>query len=285
MLLRHILKLIRPQNGLIIALSFATGWLWFAAPAPGLWIGMALVYLLHSAGTIRNDVVDQEADRLNMPDRPLVSQGLSLLSAEAFFWGFMLLAITLSLFGGKAFFVWGLLIYVVGWLYNEPPYLASHRPLMSIILLILYFTLLPLLFGAWVSSGQLPFNNLPTLLVFTGLSLSRGATSIFKDYKDVVGDQATGKITFLLRYGSRVTSLTGLIFSSIGGLFILFGTGLVKGFSLVMLPTVLFICLGIWHRFTVVQKPKVAIRGFGLIYSNEIRLQLAHLFWLICPYF
>ncbi len=282
-MLRDILVLVRPQNGLVATLSFALGWLWFAPVGVNLWVGMAIVYLLHSAGTIMNDIVDQETDRLNMANRPLVSGKISLITAQTFYLSFILLALALTMLGGRLFLIWGFIIYLAGWLYNERPFLGSHRPISSIILLILCFTTLPFIFGAQAASGQVFLITAPFVITAIGISFSRGATSLFKDFKDVIGDEATGKETFLLRFGSTITSNTGLLLSVLGGLLILWGTIVARGVGIKMLPAILFIVTGIWLRFRVARGSKKGTETFSSIYTNEIRLQLSHILWIIWP--
>ena len=282
-MVREILVLVRPQNGLIVALSFAAGWLWFAPVGTGLWIGIAVVYLLHSAGTIRNDIVDRETDRINKPDRPLVTGKISQATAEALFFGFMLLTVAFAILGGPAFLIWGALLYFGAWLYNEPPFLGSHRPISSIVLMAVCFTTLPFIFGAQVGSGQMFLTSAPFILTIIGLSLSRAATSIFKDFKDVVGDKATGKKTFLLEFGSATTARSGFLLSIVGGALLLGGTAMAKGVGLEAVPAALFVVIGIWYRLRVARDPEKGTENFSPIYTNEIRLQLAHLLWIVWP--
>lgn len=280
---RELLILVRPQNGAIITLSFAAGWLWFANANRDLWIGMAMVYLLHSAGTIKNDIVDLESDKLNMPDRPLVTGKISLAAAEIFFYGFMVLALALAILGGKLFFIWGAIIYFTGWLYNERPFLGSHRPISSIFLLVLYFTTLPLIFGALASNTNNFLFNLNFIILIIGFSLSRAATSLFKDYKDTIGDKATGKKTFLLKFGPAITARVGLLFATIGGILILLVTTTSKGVGPKILLTIFSITLGLLFRAKVALDPTKGTSTFGNIYSNETRLQLSHILWIIWP--
>jgi geranylgeranylglycerol-phosphate geranylgeranyltransferase len=282
-MVRDIVILLRPQNGLVVALSFAAGWLWMAPASGGLWIGMALVCVLHSAGTIRNDIVDRETDRINMPDRPLASGNISLATAQAFFFGFLTLAIALTILGGRTFLVWGTVIYFAGWLYNEPPFLGSHRPISSITLLALYFTALPFIFGAQAAGGIAPLVATPFIITVLGVSLSRAATALFKDYKDVAGDRATSKKTFLFKFGASLTARAGFLLSIIGGILLLSETIMAKGIGPQMAPAILFIIIGVWLRFRVVRNPEQGTATFGPIFSNEIRLQLSHILWIIWP--
>lgn len=282
-MLQEIFILVRPQNGLVIALSFAAGWLFVSPISAGLWIGMGVVYFLHSAGTIKNDIVDRETDRINMPNRPLVSGKIPLVAADAFFFGFIALALSLAILGGKIFFIWGAIIYFVGWLYNEPPFLGSHRPVYSIVLLALYFTAIPFIFGAQAGGGKIFSITVPFIITLIGMSLSRGATSLFKDFKDVVGDRATNKKTFFLEFGSTTTTLSSLLLSIVGGALILYGTAIANGVGLQMLPAIIFIVIGIWFRFRVARYPIKGVATYDLIYSNEIRLQLSHILWIIWP--
>jgi 4-hydroxybenzoate polyprenyltransferase len=282
-MLREIVILLRPQNGLVAALSFTAGWLWVAPVHPDLWIGIALVLLLYSAGTIRNDIIDREADRLNMPHRPLVSGKIPPATAQAFFFGLLFFSLALVLLGGGIFFIWGTILYLIGWLYNEPPFLGSHRPIYSMLLLALDFTALPFIFGAQVAGGSRVFTTASFIIVVVGISFSRIATTLFKDFKDVIGDRATGKETFLLRFGSGITARTGLLLSIAGGVFLLLGTALAKGIGIQMIPAIVFIIIGVWLRLRVVRDPAKGTATFGLIYSNEIRLQLSHILWIIWP--
>jgi 4-hydroxybenzoate polyprenyltransferase len=102
-----------------------------------------------------------------------------------------------------------ILIYTtVGWLYNARPFQLSHRPILSIVFLGIYYALLPCLFGLLLSGNSLT----PLFIIFLiCYSLCRCSISLLKDYKDVTGDKKHHKHTFLLTYGQRRVALISTV--------------------------------------------------------------------------
>ncbi len=278
---RDFLTLTRPQNSLVALLSLGFGWLLYANFSSQLLVACAVIYFIHTAQTIRNDIVDLETDRINAPNRPLPSGRVSLANAQMFEFGFLLLAIALSLFTGPILFVGVVFFYCIGWLYNEPPYLGSHRPLASIILLVIYFVVVPFTLGIFLSGGAFQTVSILTLL---GFSLSRAAVSLFKDFKDTKGDKVVGKKTFLLTYGAEVTTRTAFFLSVVGSGLLLYSLFFISQIQFSLLPVLLVIAsvvFGIICRFKALRDPKLGESLFGWIYSNELRLQLVTILLLL----
>jgi len=278
--LRDLISLIRPQNSLIAALSFASGWLFIARPAYDLWIGIAVLCLIHSAQTIRNDIIDLEGDRLNAPGRPLPSGRISVRSAATLEFCLMLAALSFIMLSKPALLIGAGIFCIVGWLYNEKPFLGSHRPVASMLLLAFYFAVIPWLMGMYLSGGTVTAYGWIALL---GFALSRIATSLFKDFKDTKGDAATGKRTFLLAFGSEAATKAAAVLSICGAVLFLCATWLSIRNPVAMIPALAASCFGIFLRLKAARDPQLGEGMFGRIYSNELRLQLAYILWTSWP--
>lgn len=169
-------------------------------------------------GTSLNDYQDYEIDMINLkgdPDRPIIT-GLASRTevlAAAIVSGVVSLILATILSWNHALLIMGLLVLNAS--YSLRPFQISRRGGLAPLVLPLGYILLPFL------AGYLLVNSSPQpilWLLVAAYYLHFIGRIILKDYRDVKGDAAHGKRTFLLRHGNKaVCALAGLAISS-GGL-------------------------------------------------------------------
>ena len=200
--LRALLRLPRPLNGLITALSvgvgaFAAGapqhHLYGAAPPPEVWWAALAAALVAGAGNALNDVADLEIDRINRPQRPLPTGHLSRRAALVQSVVLALAGIGLALWQGPALGGMALLVTAALVLYD----LWLKRTALWGNLLVSALAAAAFPFGA-LAAGQLGRAWIPAGFAF----LFHLGREIVKDLEDVEGDRAQGARTLPLRAGA-----------------------------------------------------------------------------------
>lgn len=189
------LALVRLKNLLLAAAGVAIG----GILAQGAWrlsaaVAWAMVSaaLLAAAGNTANDLFDRDADRINRPDRPLVSGRVSERAA------FLLagiaggLGLLIAWFLGRDMFLLALAALVVMLLYSPliKPWGLPGNVAVAVI------ASLPPVYGAmadhFVRAGYVPF-AMGVILHF--------AREIVKDLEDVAGDRVQGRRTVPIAFG------------------------------------------------------------------------------------
>jgi 4-hydroxybenzoate polyprenyltransferase len=167
-------------------------------------------------------------------------------------------------------------------LYSNKPARISRRGGLAPLLLPIGYVFLPFSIGYLAISDKITSSS---LLVLAGLYLHFLARIILKDYRDVKGDKAFGKKTFLLNRGNlAVCVVSGLsLFASTALLF--YGAGEWLGAFAYSLVILLFLGIGLLGRLSRTpswkwQKPILAAFGrsmtgvtacliFGLLFTIE----------------
>lgn len=206
-----------------------------------------VVALWYINGTALNDYDDYEIDKVNLAkdkDRPLVT---GLLRKNE------LLAIALITAAG-ALFLSGVdknalmlttCLLVLNWAYSLKPIRISYRGALAPLMLPLGYVVLPVSLGYIAGGAEV---NLSFLAFVVCVYLQFAARIVLKDFRDVKGDKAFGKRTFLLAYGAKVVCITSIICLTVGtlGLIILnrqyfnfaaFPIMVMLGFALTMLDS------------------------------------------------
>ncbi len=197
--LQALIRLSRPLNCLITALSVVVGGLSAGASLPPAGVGWAALAaaLVAGGGNALNDLADLEIDRINRPERPLPAGALGRPAA--------LLLSLLLLLGGIGLARWqgealgavalavaaGLVLYDL-WLKRTPLW-------GNLLVSALAAAAFP--FGA-LALGQLGRAWIPTGFAF----LFHLGREIVKDLEDVEGDQAQGARTLPLRAGAALAA-------------------------------------------------------------------------------
>ncbi len=168
---------------------------------------LLIIALWYMNGTALNDYADYEIDLINLkgdPNRPLV---LGLVTKEelrflATSYGITAVGLAWLVSPHHAVLVGVLLI--LNHSYSLKPLQISRRGGLAPLLLPLGYVALPYFFGYWLVGGAVPS---PAWILLAALYLQFMGRIILKDYRDVKGDAAHGKRTFLLRYGNSIVCI------------------------------------------------------------------------------
>ncbi|MBN2102774.1 UbiA family prenyltransferase [bacterium] len=165
----------------------------------GLTLVMAAIYIL-------NQIRDEATDRINRK-LFLICDGhvsISKAYAEAFLFGpaGVILGFLADI---RAGFLLTSLLFFGGYIYSYPPMRMKDRPIGGILINglggMVNFTL------GWISAGGAGWIPLRSLVYFCGVA----AVMLNTTMPDIKGDQKTGKITFAVKYGVRLTVVWALI--------------------------------------------------------------------------
>ena len=172
--------------------------------------GIVALCASYVVATSLNDVFDLEVDRINHPtarDRPLVTGAAStrqlLLMAAALALAALLVS-SVSGWLGTAVIVTSLCLNVA---YSVPPVRLCARPVPAPLVLGIAYAGLPYALGLSASGATPGWRDARLAACFVLLMAGR---MLLKDFRDLRGDRAFGKRTFLLAYGKKATLIAVL---------------------------------------------------------------------------
>lgn len=204
------IKLIRPLNGLVAALSLVAA----AAVAHGRLelarFEAAAVFFLVSFGYVINDIFDQGADRMNRPQRALPSGAVTVKEAWMIAQGMLVVGLGVALAGGTRLFSYYIAVALVLMLYAK---VLSSRLLVSNIVVAALCASVFLLPAWQKNAGSVDWSAVLAAIMLTFLfNLMR---EIVKDIEDVAGDRVLGRTTVPIRFGAGrarlIACLIGLL--------------------------------------------------------------------------
>lgn len=205
MSLQGLFRITRPANALaaglatVVAYLIATGTL-----IPAVLLLFVIVTLVTAAGNVINDYYDIEIDRVNRPDRPIPSGQVTPAAARAFAIALFIAGIVVSLFTNPlciAIAVFNSLL-----LAGYAAFL-KRTPLLGNIA-VSYLAASMFLFGGALAG----MTGLSHVVPFAAMSFfAMLARELIKDAEDVEGDQASGAVTFPIRYGIRPSVILAFI--------------------------------------------------------------------------
>ncbi len=171
------------------------------------WIAFLAVTLIMAAAYVLNQIQDIDTDRINGKKFLIATGHISVKAAyvEAFF--LILLGLWIGILVNR---ITGFLLLILwlsaGILYNYPPFRWKDKPIAGLLTNGLGGVLIYMI--GWASQGDLTFHPLRILL----FGLAGMAVTLNTTLPDVEGDKKTGKITFAVRYGIRVTCYLAFLF-------------------------------------------------------------------------
>ena len=261
-----IFELGRPWNGLASSITAIIGLLLVSISLPiinVLILTFLAFFCCFSAGSVLNDIVDINIDKLNMPFRPLQSKRVTYKEALIFMVGMYTIGIGASLLLTLKFFI-VVIIFVIGSIfYSLPPIALEKRSFLAQISLSFVSFFLPA-YGSVVlitDNFIIPTN---LLLLFISFTLLYSFVNIIKDFKDIKGDKKGRKKTFVLHVGEKVAKsvmLVGTLIMFIITIFILdaiFNNWLFIAFSSLSLLVILY------YEFNFKKKPETAFQNIRL---------------------
>jgi len=173
-----------------------------------------------------NQIVDIESDRINHKLFLLPHGFVSVRTAWVLALACALAGMIIALRGGWTLVVLFSLGLLLGVMYNLPPVRLKDRPIGGVIANCLGHGALTYLIG-WYAAHCMHADVWATLrtglLASVSPALANGAVFLASTIPDAQGDQATGKVTFCVRYGLRTTSVCAslLCAGALAGVFLM----------------------------------------------------------------
>jgi 4-hydroxybenzoate polyprenyltransferase len=172
--------------------------------------GMAALLASYVVATCLNDVFDLEVDRVNHPhstDRPLVSGRATVRDLQFVALAFAVLALGVAASIGPPAVLLIAISLGLNVAYSAPPLRLCARPLFAPLVLGFAYVALP--YGVGLAAAGAAPARIDVAVVAAFLILIVGRM-LLKDFRDLRGDAAFGKRTFLVAYGKRATLLAVL---------------------------------------------------------------------------
>ncbi len=170
--------------------------------------GIILLVLFMSYGVnqVINDYFGQKEDRINAPNRPMITGELDPTSALQVSVGLLLIVLVISWFLSP----WSVIPVIAGILLNVLYEFAKSWSLIGNAIFGLSISMCSL-YG-FLASGHVPpplitSNRISVLALVAVLNALMTYYTYFKDYK---GDAATGKRTFVVKHGIRAARYAGV---------------------------------------------------------------------------
>lgn len=231
----HLLRLIRPLNLIIIALTmYGLGWYfdpmegcsctYIVTDWPFFWLVFSTI-LIAAGGNIINDYFDVRADRVNKPHRLIITKHIKKRSAIVLHWTINFIAFSIAIY--LTWYMdsfWYLFIHLfsinVLWFYSM---YFKRRFLTGNILIAALTALVPVLVGIffyqqnlprqdWYNMKLFPFNldnSTPFIILYISVGLAifaflmNLAREIVKDMEDVEGDEKLNAKTLPISWGLK----------------------------------------------------------------------------------
>ena len=283
--IRLVTLLARPAVIALLVLFAATGAAQQGGRPDGLSLGLALAavlgFLLFSVAC--NDLADEEIDRVNLPGRRPLADGL-LGRRE-----FAIIGVTAgaAALAASALLGWAALVVLAAGLavsaaYSVRPVRLADRGAVASLVLPACYVAVPYLLGVLArSGGRWSASVRPgTLLLLGGLYLGFIGRILLKDFRDVRGDALFGKRTFLVRHGRTATCL----FS--GGCWILGTVAIIATTRQLTIPLAAADILGLAGTVVLLRaldagagarRDEAIVAAIAIIGRSMILLLLAHL--------
>lgn len=208
---RVLWQLLRPKTAALLILQTLLVWMIVCGELPSWWQLTVIVVLIscwYMHAVAVNDLSDYEVDMINLThrddasDRPLVNQS----SDSKSLW-MILHFLEIILIGLWAAIdmrsVWcAVVLLFLNYAYSMRPFRISARGVLALLLLPVGYVLYPA--GLVYMLGE-SHMTVEIMISIAGLFMLFMGRLFLKDFRDEKGDRATGKRTFLVRHGPKVT--------------------------------------------------------------------------------
>lgn len=252
-MLESILKFARLR---IIATCFALAFLG-SVSGGAITLKTFFTLLIIAAWTVHansiNDFSDRDIDKVNLKnaaDRPLVTKDISYKKLWIIHFGSGFLTLFFSYFYGISAVIFTLLVLLIDYIYSLKPIRVTNRTIASPLLLSFAYVYYSFSLGYWSTSFTLGYPWFFT----TGLYFGFIARLLLKDFRDVKGDKQFGKVTFLLRYGTKTTCIISSMFWFLAALVVIKATSFAPG---VIVPLILGLIMTFILLYKLSKAPKV----------------------------
>ena len=162
--------------------------------------------VIAAGGYIINDIFDIQIDRVNRPDRPLVSGKITIQSAIVYYISFSVTGLILAILINYTAFIIAVLAFLLLFIYSYKFKSVTLFSNFSIALL----TGLTFIYGG-VSVNNISYAIIPALFAL----LINFIREIIKDMEDIRGDSKNGIKTFPSKFGFSFTKNFIVIISSL----------------------------------------------------------------------
>ncbi len=227
---------------------------------------LIILFLAWGINQIINDFLGQKEDRINAPDRPMVSGELNPRWA---------LALSVSMLTGSL---------LITWFFLQP--IAIYPLLIGVILNVLYEyakgkgILANILFGLMISMCGLYgfFASGPMETYFTRsrisalffIALLNGLMTYYTYFKDFIGDKAAGKSTIVVKYGLETNRYIAIFASFLPSILFIIGYYGLGSFEIELNRTFVFVgiltvFLQIWTGYLYYKNPKGEMTYYSLV--------------------
>lgn len=211
--------------------------------------GIVLLIAWYANATAINDLSDVEVDRRNLAapgldrQRPLINASADSDAVRRFAWvsGAVVAAAAAAL---HPWFVAIALVYLgLNLSYSLPPVRLAARGAVAQLSLPLGYVGLPYLLVQFGWSAPAP--TLAAAVALVGLVLTFCGRLFLKDIRDIDGDRAEGKRTFVVRHGLHATLRPAVALASLGLVLTVAGVSLVTGRVIVILGLALIAAIAV----------------------------------------
>jgi geranylgeranylglycerol-phosphate geranylgeranyltransferase len=228
------LKLTRPQNNLIAALSVLVGAL--VSGEIEYWGAVAFAcisaFFISGGGNCLNDFFDVEIDKINKPFRPLPKGEISRRSALWLSMSLFLVGLGVSLFIKPLSLVIATLAVIFLIFYNH----TLKRKLFWGNFAVSFVSALAFIYGG-ITTKDFKLSLIPAVFAF----LFHLGREVIKDLQDLKGDRSLNVSSLPIRFGIRFSlAFTSVIFS-----FLIFLTSLPYLFHIFSLPYLIMAIFGV----------------------------------------
>jgi geranylgeranylglycerol-phosphate geranylgeranyltransferase len=228
------LKLTRPQNNLIAALSVLVGAL--VSGEIEYWGAVAFAcisaFFISGGGNCLNDFFDVEIDKINKPFRPLPKGEISRRSALWLSMSLFLVGLGVSLFIKPLSLVIATVAIILLIFYNH----TLKRKLFWGNFTVSFVSALAFIYGG-ITTRDFKLSLIPAVFAF----LFHLGREVIKDLQDLKGDRSLNVSSLPIRFGIRFSlAFTTAIFS-----FLIFLTLLPYLFNIFSLPYLIMVILGV----------------------------------------
>lgn len=264
-MIQSLLKIIRPKNLVIVAISQVLIYVVYILPLLGettalggnlWWMFVVDTILIAASGYIVNDIYDQQSDMTNKPEKIFIGKnGLTEKQGWIYYWiivivGFVIAGyIALSIHKLHLLIIYPtavLLLFLYSYSWKKKPYIGN-------LVVALFCAFVPgiIWFAELDTLGllaiQSPYKHQFIISIFLAYIsfafLSTMVREVIKDIEDVDGDKLAGYLTAPIKYGVNGTKNSALAF---GGLLLLSYGLWIRGFSgSEFLPIFILVSLGL----------------------------------------
>ena len=227
---------------------------------------LVILFLAWGINQIINDYLGRKEDRINAPDRPMVSGELNPKWA---------MTLSISMLTGSFLITWfflqpiAIIPLVIGVILNILYEFAKGKGLLGNILFGLMISMCGL-FGFFASGPMEIYFTKSRISALFFIALMNGLMTYYTYFKDFVGDKATGKNTIVVKYGLEKNRYIAIFASLLPSILFVIGYFGFETFEIELNRTfvilgVLTVFLQIWTGYLYYKNPIGEMTYYSLV--------------------